>query len=152
MNLKLNYKSLRKKRKQNPIQSILGQNAKLLELNNSYVNNSILQYAKNGSRNNETNQKNSSRQISEKLDLKSGERKDLQDNKENKKHSQVKWKKEEKKNICAVGEFMLKNITGSRISRNHTTKVRPHPGATTVDMIDYIKPELRHKPDIIILH
>ena len=152
MNLKLNYKSLRKKRKQNPIQSILGQNAKLLELNNSYVNNSILQYAKNGSRNNERNQKNSSRQISEKLDLKSGQRKDLQDNKENKKHSQVKWKKEEKKNICAVGEFMLKNITGSRISRNHTTKVRPHPGATTVDMIDYIKPELRHKPDIIILH
>ena len=31
-------------------------------------------------------------------------------------------------------------------------KIRPHPGATTVDMIDYIKPELRHKPDIIILH
>ena len=34
-------------------------------------------------------QKNSSRQISEKLDVKSSQRKDLQDNKENKKHSQV---------------------------------------------------------------
>ena len=31
-------------------------------------------------------------------------------------------------------------------------KIRPHPGATIVDMIDYIKPELRNKPDIIILH
>ena len=30
--------------------------------------------------------------------------------------------------------------------------MRPHLGATTVDMIDYIKPELRHKPDIVILH
>ena len=47
---------------------------------------------------------------------------------------------------------MLKNITGSGISRNHTIKIRPHPGATTVDMVDYIKPELRHKADILILH
>ena len=31
-------------------------------------------------------------------------------------------------------------------------KIRPHPGATTVDMIDYIKRELRNKPDIIILY
>ena len=47
---------------------------------------------------------------------------------------------------------MLKNITGSGISRDHTVKIWPHQGATTVDMIDYVKPELRHKPDIIILH
>ena len=47
---------------------------------------------------------------------------------------------------------MLKSITGSGISMDHTVKIRPHPGATTVDMIDYIKPELCHKPDIIILH
>ena len=96
--------------------------------------------------------KKSSRQISEKLDLKSSQRKDLQDNKENKKLSQVKWKKEEKKKICVVGDSMLKNITGSGSSKDHTIKIRPHPGATTIDMIDYIKPELRHKPDIIILH
>ena len=47
---------------------------------------------------------------------------------------------------------MLKNITGSGLSKDHTVKIRPHPGATTIDMIDYIKPELRHKPDIVILH
>ena len=47
---------------------------------------------------------------------------------------------------------MLKNITGSGLSKDHTVKIRPHPGATTVDMIDYIKLELRHKPDIVILH
>ena len=134
------------------IQSILDQNADILKLNNSYVNNSISQYVENGSRNNEKNQENSSRQISEKLKLKSAQRKDLQDNKENKKHSQVKRKKEEKKNICVVADSMLKNITGSGISRDHSVKMWPHPGATTVDMIDYIKPELRHKPDIIILH
>ena len=47
---------------------------------------------------------------------------------------------------------MLKNITGSGLSKDHTVKIRPHPGATTIDMIDYIKPELRNKPDIVILH
>ena len=47
---------------------------------------------------------------------------------------------------------MLKNITGSGLSKDHTLKIRPHPGATTLAMIDYIKPELRLKPDIVILH
>ena len=138
------------KRKQNIIQSILDQNAELLKLNNSYVNNIISQHVENISRNNE--KKNSSRKISEKLGLKLSLRKDLQDTKEKKKRSQVTWKKEEKKNICLVGDSMLKNITGSGISRNHAVKIRLHPGATTADMIDYIKPEVRHKPDIIILH
>ena len=140
------------KHKQNIIQSILDQNVELLKLNNSYVNNSISQYVENGSRNNEKNQENSSRQISEKFKLKSGQRKDQQDNKVNTKHSQVKWKKEEKKNICIVIDSMLRNITGPGLSKDHTVKIRPHPGATKVDMIDYIKPELCLKPDIVILH
>ena len=60
---------------------------------------------------NEKNQKDSSRKISEKLDLISSQGKDLQDDKENK-HSQVKRKREEKKNICVVGDSMLESITG----------------------------------------
>ena len=36
--------------------------------------------------------------------------------------------------------------------KNTTALGRPHPGATTVDMTDFIKPELRHKPDRITLH
>ena len=47
---------------------------------------------------------------------------------------------------------MLKNITDLGLSKDHTVKIRPHPGATTIDMIDYITPELRHKLDIVILH
>ena len=30
--------------------------------------------------------------------------------------------------------------------------MRPHPGATTIDICDYIKPELRQKPDVVIVH
>ena len=135
------------KHKQNIIQSIFDQNAQLLKLNNYYVNNSTSQYVEKGSRDNEKNHKKLSSQISEKLDLKSSQRKDPQDNKENKKHSQVKRKKVEKKNICIVGDSMLKNISGLWIYRDHAVKI-----PTTVNMIDYIKPKPRHKPDIIYLH
>ena len=97
-----------------------------------------------------------SRKTSENLDLKSSQSKDLQNDIENRiesnNHSQVKSRKEEKKNIFVVGNSKLTDITGSRIFRDHTVKIRPYPAATTVDMIDYIKPELCHKPDIIILH
>ena len=30
--------------------------------------------------------------------------------------------------------------------------MRPHPGATTIDICDYIKPERRQKPDVVIAH
>ena len=56
------------------------------------------------------------------------------------------------KKVFIVGDSMIKNITGTGISRSNTVKMGPHPGATTVDICDYIKPELRHKPDVIIIH
>ena len=59
---------------------------------------------------------------------------------------------EKKKKIFIAGDSMITNITGTGISRDHTIKIRPHPGATSIDMCDYIKPELRHQPDVIILH
>ena len=31
-------------------------------------------------------------------------------------------------------------------------KIRPHAGDTSIDLCDYIKPELRHQPGVIILH
>ena len=57
---------------------------------------------------------------------------------------------EKKKKIFIAGDSMITKITGTGISRDHTIKVRPHPGATSIDMCDYIKPELRHQPDVII--
>ena len=51
-----------------------------------------------------------------------------------------------------VGDSMIKNITGTGILRDHIVKIRPHPGARSIDMCDYIKPELRHQPDVIILN
>ena len=58
----------------------------------------------------------------------------------------------EKKEIFIVGDSIIKKITGTGFSRDHTVKIRPHPGAASINMCHYIKPELRHKRDVIILH
>ena len=47
---------------------------------------------------------------------------------------------------------MIKNITGTDISRDHTVKTRPNPGATITDMCDYINVELHHQSNVITLH
>ena len=59
---------------------------------------------------------------------------------------------EKKRKIFIAGDSMIKNITGTGISRDYTVKIRPHPRATSIDMCDYINPELHHQPDVIILH
>ena len=61
-------------------------------------------------------------------------------------------KVENTKKIFTVGDSMFKNIAATGISRTNTVKMRPHPWATTVDICDYIKPELHHKRDVINIH
>ena len=38
------------------------------------------------------------------------------------------------------------------ISRSHTVKVRPNPGASTHDLMDYVKPAMRKKPKALVTH
>ena len=37
-------------------------------------------------------------------------------------------------------------------SARRIVKVRPFPGATTVDLLDFCKPSGRKKPDVVIVH
>ena len=59
---------------------------------------------------------------------------------------------EKKKKMFILVDSMIKNITGTAILSDHTGKIRPHLGATSIYMWDYIKVELRHQPDVIVLH
>ena len=54
--------------------------------------------------------------------------------------------------IFVIGDSMVKHINGPGISKNNQVQVKNHPGATTDDIIDYIKPTIRQKPDIVIVH
>ena len=37
-------------------------------------------------------------------------------------------------------------------SKNYEAKVAAHPGSTTEDLIDYIKPVVRKKPNFLVIH
>ena len=43
-------------------------------------------------------------------------------------------------------------MTEREVSRDDSVKIRCHPGAITDDIIDYVRPTVRKKPDMIIIH
>ena len=47
---------------------------------------------------------------------------------------------------------MLNGINEGLSDDRYKVKVKYHSGATTEDICDFIKPEVRKKPDIIIVH
>ena len=61
--------------------------------------------------------------------------------------------KKSRKHICIIDDSMVKHIAGPPgISKNQQVQVKAHPGATTNDIIDYIKPTILQKTDIVIIH
>ena len=58
----------------------------------------------------------------------------------------------DQKKVFLIGDCMIKNIAGTGISRENIIKMRPHPGATIIDICNYIKPEIHQKPDVVIVH
>ena len=48
---------------------------------------------------------------------------------------------------------MIKYLRRDNLSsKNNDVKVDAHPGSTTLDMLDYIKPIVRRKPDVLVIH
>ena len=58
----------------------------------------------------------------------------------------------QKLHITIVGDSMMNGINDKGLSRDHHVTVRKHPGATSEDIKDYIKPPARRKPDVMIIH
>ena len=57
-----------------------------------------------------------------------------------------------KKKIIIAGCSIIKNITATAISKDHTVNITSHLEGTNIDIFHYIKPELHYQPDLIILH
>ena len=57
-----------------------------------------------------------------------------------------------KKEVFIIGDSMIKHLNGREVSRNNSVKVRSHPGATADDFNDYVRPTVRKKPNLIIIH
>ena len=56
--------------------------------------------------------------------------------------------RKDQKKLFIIGDSMIKNIIGMGISRENIIKMKPQPGATTVDIFDYIK----QKSDVVIVY
>ena len=58
-----------------------------------------------------------------------------------------------KKKIVIIGHSMLRYQRPKFFSKNNNfVNVRFHPGATTKDIVDFIKPVIRKKTDAVIIH
>ena len=66
-----------------------------------------------------------------------------------------KKKRSSKRTVTIVGDSMLKDVKQWDIQKfipDHKVYVKSFPGATTEDLEDYIKPSLKHEPDVIVIH
>ena len=57
-----------------------------------------------------------------------------------------------KNSVIIVGDSIVKHLTGPGISKKNNIKIKKNLGATTEDIIDYIKPSIRKKPDFLLVH
>ena len=58
-----------------------------------------------------------------------------------------------RKKVTLVGDSMTKFVRREELSsKQNNVKVLTHPGSTTADMVDYIKPIVRRKPDALVIH
>ena len=60
--------------------------------------------------------------------------------------------KKDKQTVTIIGDSILNGLKERGLSGKHHVRVRAHPGATSLDLTDHIKPIARRKPDIVIIH
>ena len=60
--------------------------------------------------------------------------------------------KANKDSVIFVGNSMIKYVNGCDISCSHTVQVGPNPGASTHDLMDYVKPAMRKKLKALVVH
>ena len=58
-----------------------------------------------------------------------------------------------RKKIDVIGDSMVKSLRSDEMSSvNNAVNIMKHPGFTTDDTFDYVRPVTRKKPDVIIMH
>ena len=85
-----------------------------------------------------TDQKDLNREKKEQRNIKTTNRKEV---------------KNSKKLVSIIGDSILNNIDGNTLSdERFNIRVKNHSGASTLDICDHVKPEIRKNPDVIIVH
>ena len=135
--------------KQKLIDKLLENNNKLVDYRSNHVLVQYIQGSQSGSVNasRSPNDRKYKPVVNNNPQVKLRENKNL-NNKEN--HGVIN--STSKKEIIIVGGSIIKHVNGREVYRDNSVKVRCHPGATADDIIDYVRPTARQKPDMIIIH
>ena len=82
--------------------------------------------------------------------------KKIQSKKESKENNGNVISSDSKKNtnnvVYILSDSMIKHVNGRHVSDHANVKVSSHPGATTKDLIDYVKPIALKKPKMLVIH
>ena len=74
-------------------------------------------------------------------------------NKNGKPNLDFNKKKSPEKKVTITRNSMIKYLRRENLSsRNNEYKIPAHPGSTTKNIFDYIKPVVRKKPDLLVIH
>ena len=139
------------KNKQKPIDSILEHNSILIQAQNVFAQNHSVTRKINNKSISRTNTNNVYKMIKNESNVpKHDIFKELQVSFKDL-HPEVHQPKV-KKNIVFIGDSIIKNVNGRDVSRGDSVKIRPHPGASTEDLIYCIKPVIRKNLDIVVIH
>ena len=58
-----------------------------------------------------------------------------------------------KKKVTLIGDSMVKYLRSDELSSNDTfVQIKKHSGYNTADMLDFVKPVIRRKPDLVLFH
>ena len=58
-----------------------------------------------------------------------------------------------KTKVTVTGDSVIKYLRRDNLSsKNNDVKINAHPGSTTLDMLDYIKPIVRRKSHVLVIH
>ena len=131
------------KNKQKLINSILEHNSNLIQIQNVFAQNHSVTREINDKSISHTNTNNA---------LRNDKKNELNIPKDDRfKEVQVSFKylqpeahqPKVKKNIVVIGDSIIKNPNVRDVSRGDSVKLRPHPGVSTEDLIDHIKPYVK---------
>ena len=70
-------------------------------------------------------------------------------------HTMQSSKKRSKRTTTIVGDSMINPIKQLNLQQSTPSSkvyIKSFPGATCEDMVDYVKPSLKHSPDLIVIH
>ena len=72
--------------------------------------------------------------------------------KEQEEQTKTTAKEPARKKVAIIGDSLLNVLEENKMKRRHDIQISPHPGTSSLDISDHIKPIMRRNPDCVNIH